>query len=165
MQKLLQYIKTPEFRSFFIFFLTAVFGAGVNFFSQIPYKSVFLNLGFDNHSAYPLSIFFSYLTATVVSFIPQKIFAFSAKASGNTKRETIKYLVIALSGLGIQTIISYLAFNFITKPLLPEMTLTVQEKAGHLIGMGFSFFANFFGHKFLTFRSTGIYNKIKAKNA
>lgn len=163
MQKLLHYIKNPEFRSFLIFFLTALFGAGVNFLSQIPYKGMFLNLGFDNNSSYPLSVFFSYLTATVVSFIPQKIFAFSAKESGNTKRETIKYVVIALTGLGIQTLISYFAFNFITKPMLPTTSLTVQEKVAHLIGMSFSFFANFFGHKFLTFRSTGIYDKFKTR--
>ncbi len=164
MRKLYQYIKTPEFRSFYIFFITAVFGAGVNFISQIPYKALLLNLGLENGAAYPFSVFLSYLTATVVSFIPQKIFAFSAKGSGNTKRETVKYVAIALTGLGIQTLVSFLAFRFITHPFLPTKSLTVQEKVAHLIGMGFSFFANFFGHKFLTFRSTGIYNKIKPKS-
>lgn len=164
MQKLLQHIKTPEFRSFFIFFLTAVLGASVNFLSQIPYKALFLNLGLENDAAYSWSVFFGYLTATVVSFVPQKLFAFSAKGSGNTKRESLKYLVIAGTALIIQVMVSSLAVDYITKPFLPTSTLMLQEKVAHLIGMGFSFFANFFGHKFLTFRSTGIYNKIKAKN-
>ena len=119
----------------------------------------------ENDPAYSWSVFFGYLTATVVSFIPQKLFAFSAKESGNTKRESVKYLVIAGTALGIQVLVSSLAVDFISKPLLPNATLMFQEKVAHLIGMGFSFFANFFGHKFLTFRSTGIYNKIKAKNA
>lgn len=165
MQKLVQHIKTPEFRSFFIFFLTAVLGASVNFLSQIPYKSMFLSMGFKNDPAYSWSVLFGYLTATIVSFIPQKLFAFSAKASGNTKRESIKYLAIAGTALGIQVAISTLAVNYFSKPFLPNTSLMFQEKIAHLIGMGFSFFANFFGHKFLTFRSTGIYNRIKAKNA
>ncbi|MFB0946432.1 MAG: putative flippase GtrA [Spirosomataceae bacterium] len=165
MQKLLQYIKTPEFRSFFIFFLTAVLGAGVNFTSQIPYKALLLNMSLENDLAYSWSVFLGYVTATVVSFIPQKLFAFSAKGSGNTKRESIKYLVIAGSALIIQVVISSLAVRYISEPFLPNSSLMFQEKIAHLVGMGFSFFANFFGHKFLTFRTTGIYNKIKTKNA
>lgn len=117
-----------------------------------------------NAPAYSWSVFFGYLTATVVSFIPQKLFAFSAKESGNTRRETVKYLVIAGTALVIQVVVSSLAVNYFSKPFLPKASLMLQEKIAHLIGMGFSFFANFFGHKFLTFRSTGIYNKIKAKN-
>lgn len=122
-------------------------------------------MGLKNDPAYSWSVFWGYLTATVVSFIPQKLFAFSAKGSGNTKRESIKYLAIAGSALVVQVVISSLAVDYFSKPFLPEASLMLQEKIAHLIGMGFSFFANFFGHKFLTFRSTGIYNKIKAKNA
>lgn len=137
----------------------------MNFLSQIPYKALLLNMGMQNDPAYSWSISLGYLTATVVSFIPQKLFAFSAKGSGNTKRESLKYLGIAGSAWIIQVVFSSLAVQYISEPFLPEATLMLQEKVGHLIGMGFSFFANFFGHKFLTFRSTGIYNKIKAKNA
>lgn len=140
-------------------------GASVNFLSQIPYKSLFLSTGLENDPAYSWSVFFGYVTATIVSFVPQKLFAFSAKESGNTKRESVKYLAIAGTALGIQVLVSTLAVNYISKPFLPNASLMLQEKIAHLIGMGFSFFANFFGHKFLTFRSTGIYNKIKAKNA
>jgi putative flippase GtrA len=142
-----------------------VLGAGVNFISQIPYKALLLNMGLENAPAYSWSVFFGYMTATVVSFIPQKLFAFSAKESGNTKRESIKYLVIAGSALIIQVVISSLAVRYVSEPFLPNSSLMFQEKIAHLVGMGFSFFANFFGHKFLTFRSTGIYNKIKTKNA
>lgn len=122
-------------------------------------------MGLENDSAFSWGVFFGYLTATIVSFVPQKLFAFSAKESGNTKRESVKYLVIAGTALGIQVIMSSVALKYITRPFFTDATSSFQENISHLIGMGFSFFANFFGHKFLTFRSTGIYNKIKAKNA
>jgi hypothetical protein len=40
----------------------------------------------------------------------------------------------------------------------------LRETFSHLTGMGCSFLANYYGHKFLTFRSTGIYDKIKTRS-
>jgi putative flippase GtrA len=163
--KLLSKIKNKELRSFISFFLTAVLGAGTNFLSQIPYKSLFLNLGYQDKPAFNLSVFAGYLTATVVSFVPAKIFAFSAKESGNSKRESIKYLIIAVVALGIQVGVSSLTLDYVANPVFPNFSLFLREKGSHLAGMGFSFFANYYGHKFLTFRSTGIYDKIKTRSA
>jgi putative flippase GtrA len=160
---LIDRIKNPNTRSFIIFFLTAVLGASVNFFSRFFYREF---------SSYEWSIFWGYLTATVVSFIPQKIFAFDAKSTGNTQREMIKYLIIAFTALGVQIGVSSLAFQFIVKPLMdsslslslePSKLLKLQETISHVIGMGCSFLANFFGHKYLTFRSTGIYDKVQER--
>lgn len=162
--KLLDKIKNKELRSFITFFLTAVLGAGTNFVTQIPYKSLFLSLGYADKPAFNLSVFAGYLTATVVSFIPAKVFAFSAKESGNSKRESIKYLIIAIIALGIQVGISSLALDYIANPFFSNLSLFLREKGSHVVGMGFSFFANFYGHKFLTFRSTGVYDKIKARS-
>lgn len=162
--KLLDKIKNKELRSFITFFLTAVLGAGTNFVTQIPYKSLFLSLGYADKPAFNLSVFAGYLTATVVSFIPAKVFAFSAKESGNSKRESIKYLIIATVALGIQVGISSLALDYIANPFFSNLSLFLREKGSHVVGMGFSFFANFYGHKFLTFRSTGVYDKIKARS-
>ncbi|AFK02630.1 hypothetical protein Emtol_1484 [Emticicia oligotrophica DSM 17448] len=162
--KLLNKIKNKELRSFVSFFLTAVLGAGTNFVSQIPYKSLFLTLGYLDKPAFNLSVFAGYLTATIVSFIPAKVFAFSAKESGNSKRESIKYLIIAAVALGIQVGISSLTLDYIANPLFSSSSLFLREKGSHVVGMGFSFFANYYGHKFLTFRSTGVYEKIKARS-
>lgn len=163
--KLIEKIKNKELRTFVSFFLTAVLGAGTNFVTQIPYKSLFLSLGYADKPAFNLSVFAGYLTATVVSFIPAKIFAFSAKESGNSKRESIKYLLIAAAALGIQVGISSLTLDYVANPLFSNFSLFIREKASHLVGMGFSFFANYYGHKFLTFRSTGVYDKIKTRSA
>lgn len=163
--KLIEKIKNTELKSFISFFLTAVLGASVNFFSQIPYKSLFLSWGMNNDSAFTWSVFFGYLTATIVSFIPTKVFAFAAKESGNTRRESIKFVLIAFVALGVQIGMSSLALTYISTPLLKTFSIFVQEKFAHLLGMGCSFMANYFGHKFLTFRSTGIYDKIKHRNS
>lgn len=163
--KLLDNIKNKELRGFISFFLTAVLGAGTNFFTQIPYKAMFLSLGYEDKPALNLSVLVGYLTATVVSFIPAKVFAFSAKESGNSKRESIKFLIIAIIAMGIQVGITSLTFDYIANPFFSDYSLFIREKASHVVGMGFSFFANYYGHKFLTFRSTGVYDKIKTRTA
>jgi putative flippase GtrA len=162
--KLINKIKNRELKSFISFFLTAVLGAGTNFLSQIPYKSLFLSLGYQDKPALNLSVFAGYLTATIVSFIPTKIFAFSAKESGNSKRESIKFLLIAVVAMGIQVAITSLTFDYIANPFFNNSSLFMREKGSHVVGMGFSFFANYYGHKFLTFRSTGVYDKIKTRS-
>ncbi len=164
MLKILEKIKSKELRSFISFFLTAILGADTNFITQIPYKSLFLYLGFADKPAFNLSVSAGYLTATVVSFIPAKVFAFSAKESGNTRRESVKFLIIALVAWGIQVGISSLTFDHVANRYFAQYSLFVREKGSHVVGMGFSFLANYFGHKFLTFRSTGIYDKIKTRN-
>lgn len=161
--KILDKIQNKDLRSFIIFFLTAVLGAGSNLITRIWYKDLFSFMGLEEGLAFNLSVFFGYLTATIVSFIPQKVFAFSAKESGNTRRESIKYVIIAFSALGIQIGISNLALHYITNPYLGGYSVKVRETLAHVIGMGFSFFANFYGHKMLTFRSTGIYDRVKAR--
>ena len=142
-------------REFLSFFLTALLGASVNFFSQIYYRDYF---------SFGTSVLLGYLTATVVSFIPTKLFAFSAKGTGNSGREAIKFLVIALVAWGGQVGIAAATLKWIADPLLAtKLSVFWREKFSHVVGMGFSFLANFFGHKLLTFRSTGVYDRIKAR--
>lgn len=151
---ILQTDKLGQYRDFVTFFLTALFGASVNFFSQIFYRETL-------EYTYGWSVFMGYLTATIVSFLPNKIFAFSAKETGNTSREAIKFLVIAGVALGVQTLVSIGTLRFIVNPLFPKLDEFWREKGSHLVGMGFSFMAAYFGHKLLTFRSTGVYDRLR----
>ena len=143
--------KPKSYKSFFSFFLTALFGASVNFFSQIFYREYF---------DYSTSVALGYLTATIVSFLPTKLFAFAAKETGNTGREAVKFFIIALAGWGIQTGIAVATLEWIANPLFPKLDIFWREKGSHVVGMGFSFLASYFGHKMLTFRSTGYYERI-----
>lgn len=148
--------KVKAYRDFFTFFLTAIFGASVNFVSQIFYRNYF---DFDT------SVLFGYLTATVVSFLPTKVFAFSAKSTGNTGREVIKFFVIAGVALAVQVYVAKYTLEWVANPLLPNFTEFWREKGSHVVGMGFSFLANYFGHKLLTFRSTGVYDKFVSRRS
>ncbi len=127
----------------------------MNFFSQIYYR---------RHFDFNTSVFLGYLTATIVSFVPTKLFAFSAKGSGNSGREAIKFLGIAAVAWAVQVGIAAATLKWIANPYLSEyLAVFWREKFSHVVGMGFSFLANFFGHKLLTFRSTGVYDRIKAR--
>lgn len=153
---LIEQPKSRDYKSFFSFFLTALFGASVNFFSQILYRK-----SFD----YSTSVLLGYLTATVVSFLPTKLFAFSAKQTGNTGREMVKFVIIALVAWGVQVGVAVATLEWIANPYFPQISTFWREKGSHVVGMGFSFLANYFGHKLLTFRSTGVYDKIRSRTS
>jgi putative flippase GtrA len=149
-----QSTRRKDVRDFVSFFLTALLGASVNFVSQIFYRRYF---------DYVTSVLLGYLTATVVSFVPTKLFAFSAKNTGSTGREMIKFLIIAIVALGVQVLVAKYTLDWVANPLFPKVSIFLREKGSHVVGMGLSFLTNFFGHKLLTFRSTGVYDRIKSK--
>jgi putative flippase GtrA len=146
--------KLSQYKDVFTFFLTAVFGASVNFFSQILYREYY-------DTSFSTSVLLGYLTATVASFIPTKLYAFSAKETGNTSREAVKFLAIALVAWAVQYFVSVGTLHWVANPLFPRTDEFWREKSSHVVGMGFSFMANYFGHKLLTFRSTGMYDRIR----
>jgi putative flippase GtrA len=146
--------KSKEYKDFFSFFLTAVLGASINFVSQIFYRKFF---DFDT------SVLCGYLTATVLTFIPTKRYAFAAKDTGNTGREAIKFLGIAVVALAVQVYVAKYTLEWIATPLFPKVSELWREKGSHVAGMGMSFLANYFGHKLLTFRSTGFYDKLLSR--
>lgn len=159
-----QKIAKEDVKSFSAFFLTALLGAAINFLSQIPFRDWLLNADYSTEKSLSYSIILSYLTATIITFIPSKLFAFSAKGTGNTSRESIKFLVIALIALFVQESISIFTYHNVANVYFPDLSEFRRSKGSHLIGMGFSFLANFFGHRLITFRSTGVYEKFKSKN-
>ncbi|MFD2572501.1 GtrA family protein [Spirosoma soli] len=152
----IQQPKSREFKGFFTFFLTALLGASINFISRIFYRYYF---DFDT------SVFCGYLTATVLTFLPTKRYAFSAGKTGNTGREAVKFLAIALVALIVQVYVAKYTLEWLANPLFPSSPKLWRETGSHLVGMGASFLANYFGHKLLTFRSTGMYDKLLSRSA
>ncbi|UFH56202.1 GtrA family protein [Spirosoma sp. KNUC1025] len=145
--------KHKEFNDFFSFFLMALLGASINFISRIFYRQFF---DFDT------SVLCGYLTATVLTFLPTKKYAFSAAKTGKTAREAIKFLGISLVALVVQVYAAKYTLEWVANPLFPKINQVYRETGSHVVGMGFSFLANYFGHKLLTFRSTGFYDKIRS---
>jgi putative flippase GtrA len=121
-----------------------------------------------------VSVALSYFIGMIWGFYMTKTFAFNAKGSGNTQRELIKYSGVAFSALGLTVIMASLTLELfkwyikenpenqaLIRDLLNHPVLkTIDRKfVANLFGIGAGFFVNFFGHKFLTFRSTGTYDK------
>lgn len=145
-----------EHKGIFTFFVTALLGASINFISQIFYRQYF---------DYATSVLCGYLTATVLTFFPTKRYAFSAGNTGNTGREAIKFLAIAIVALLVQVYVAKYTLEWIADPFFPGLSKLWREKSSHVVGMGMSFLANYFGHKLLTFRSTGMYDKLRSRSA
>lgn len=153
------------------YLVIATFGFLSNVGSRVVYSEVFgIRFGF--------SVILAYLTGMVVGFTLIKLFAFGARNSGNMMREMIKFSMV--SGVALLVTwafsIAFLkVFNayFQADPDFHSKVSTQiiktfgipainRELASHLGGTGFGFFANFFGHKFFTFRSTGYFDKVSA---
>jgi putative flippase GtrA len=140
-------------KDFATFFLIACAGFLANFTSRFYYAK-FLPF---NYNIIP-----SYLTGMVVGFFLSKRYAFNAKASGNTRREMVKFVIISFIALGVMYVVAVamlhiLTFNF---PRLPKV---VRESLAHVSGTGFSFITNFIGHKLFTFKSTGVYDRFRIR--
>ncbi|QKZ11959.1 GtrA family protein [Spirosoma sp. KUDC1026] len=146
--------KRQEVRTFLTYFLTALLGASINFISRIFYRNFF---DFDT------SVLCGYLTATILTFIPTKRYAFAAAETGNTGREAVKFLLIALLALLVQVYGAKYTLHYVANPLLPRTPQLWRETGSHVVGMGMSFMANYFGHKLLTFRSTGVYDRFRQR--
>lgn len=117
------------------------------------------------------SIFPSYLVGFVVGFTLTKLFAFDARRTNQTRREMVKFLMVAgVSYLVTQifTIGSYaLAVDIlgmdVYKAKLPfgKKEVNLTEMGSYICGMGFSFVSNYILHKTFTFKSTGFYDRLK----
>ncbi|MES2730385.1 MAG: GtrA family protein [Bacteroidota bacterium] len=146
--------KTP-IQEFITFFIVALAGASVNFFSRKFIYREFLPFG--------LSVIPAYLTGMIVGFVLTKRFAFNAKDSGNTRREMVKFIIISLLAL-IATYITSVATLHILHFYLsdsPPLIRNSLETLAHITGMGSSFMINYFGQKLFAFKSTGFYDRLK----
>lgn len=119
---------------------------------------------------YQKSVFPAYLIALVVGFILTKLFAFDARNTNKTKREMVKFLMVALfSGfvtylfsVGTYTLLNKFGKDFLFKIPYSYKQVNVTQTGSTLIGMGFSFVSNFVLHKTFTFKSSGFYDRFKA---
>jgi putative flippase GtrA len=117
------------------------------------------------------SIVPSYMVGFVVGFTLTKLFAFDARKSNQTRREMIKFFMVALVSLAVTQIFTVGSFTLATEVLgfeiyklkLPfsKKEVNVTEMGSYLTGMGFSFVSNYILHKTFTFKSTGFYNRLK----
>ncbi len=145
------------------YFLVAGTGAVVQLLSGSLLKDWFA-------LSYEKSIFPAYLIALVVGFILTKLFAFDARNTNKTKREMIKFLMVAtFSGFvtWFFSVGTYTLSNKFSNDLLLRIPFSVKEvnitqTSSTIVGMGFSFISNYVLHKTFTFKSSGFYDRFKA---
>lgn len=170
-------------RNFAIYFMIACAGVASNLITATYLRRQF-NMGFGS------SIVIGYLTGGVVGFFLTKTFAFGARNSGNTNREAIKFFMVSLIALTVTWVFSeiflrvvdfwfgsYPTTQSLLEALVLEITRMINDISGLSIslafvdrllicnigGIGVGFFANFFGHKYFTFKTTGYYDRLKER--
>lgn len=139
---------------------------------------------------YGSSIVLGYLTGMVVGFVLTKLFAFNARNSGNVTREAIKFFMVSMVALCVTWFFSEVILRFVNyyfsyypdaqihlEALVGDLTQVASDVTririrltfidrqlfSHIGGICFGFFANFFGHKYFTFKTTGYYSRFLEK--
>ncbi len=136
-----------------LYFLASGTAAAVNFGSRFVYDAFF---------SFGVSVIFAYCTGMLVNFSLSKLFVFEARHSGKTWRELAKFLVVAGLGLLFTYGVSISAAWFLDGLAL-GFSQELTHTAAHIAGMGAGFVANFIGHKLISFRETGIWDRMAGK--
>lgn len=145
-----------------VYFLVAGTGVIIQLLCSSLLQSWFL-------MTYEASITPSYFVSLIVGFILTKLFAFNARQSSQTRREMVKFLMVATFSGGVTWFFatySYKISNHYFKVfhyLIPFSTkvINVNQLTCHLIGNAFSFISNYTLHKTFTFKNTGFYVRLK----
>jgi len=181
---LMEKLRNPKsVRNFAVYFLIAIAGVTSNIISATFLRRQF-GVGFGS------SIVLGYLTGMVVGFVLTKLFAFNARNSGNVTREAIKFFLVSMVALSVTWFFSEVMLRVVkfwfenypnTQHLLEALVGEVNKMSTDLTGFSFSlafidrflfcnlggicfgFFANFFGHKYFTFKTTGYYDRFIAR--
>lgn len=174
-------LRNPDsVRHLSVYLLIACAGVGSNVVAATLLRRQF-------GTGYGSSIVLGYLTGMVIGFVLTKLFAFNARNSGNVVREAIKFFMVSMVALCVTWFFSELILRLVNyyfshypsaqihlEALVGDLSQLTHDITGlplklafidrqlfsHLGGIGFGFFANFFGHKYFTFKTTGVYNRI-----
>lgn len=127
---------------------------------------------------YAESVSVGYLVSFVVGFTLTKLFAFDARKTNQTRREMVKFGMVAALSFGITVGAADLGLHAINATLgesrhlrfrwpflsagSPVTDINLNEFGSLLLAMGLSFATNYVLHKTFTFKSTGFYDRIKA---
>jgi putative flippase GtrA len=182
---LLEKFRNPEaLRNFAVYLGIACIGVASNLITATILRR---NFGVNFGS----SIVLGYLAGMVIGFFLTKAFAFNARNSGNATREAIKFFMVSMVALTVTWVFSEISLRVInawfvrvpvTQSLLEALVRETSNGFSDLLGIrfslafidrqlfanlggiGFGFFANFFGHKYFTFKSTGLFERIFSRS-
>ena len=144
------------------YFLVAGTGAAVQLIAGSILRNSF-------QLSYSTAISLAYLISFVVGFVLTKMFAFDARNTNQTRREMLKFMMVATASWGITVFFSVTTLKFVEASLdkntiiLPFLSkpMNLNELGCQIVGMGVSFVFNYILHKTFTFKSTGFYDRLK----
>ncbi|MES2516562.1 MAG: GtrA family protein [Bacteroidota bacterium] len=144
------------------YFLVAGTGAAVQLIAGSILRNKF-------RFSYSSAVSLAYLISFIVGFVLTKMFAFDARNTNQTRREMLKFMMVAIGSWGITVFFSVTSLKFVEATLgqnsitLPftSKPMNLNELGCQIAGMGFSFVFNYILHKTFTFRSTGFYDRLK----
>jgi putative flippase GtrA len=149
-------------RDIFAYFLVAAAGVLIQLVIGTLAQEWFL-------ISYLQSLTIGYLVAFVVGFFLTKIFAFNVKNRSKSKREMIKFALVAVLSFCITVYGSAALFRLsvlvagVYKVIIPfsVKVVDVNKLFSQLACMGISFISNYTLHKRFTFQDTGFYDRLK----
>lgn len=120
--------------------------------------------------SYSVSVSLGYFIAFFVGFFLTKMFAFDARNTNQTRREMVKFMMVATGSWAVTWFFAVASLSFVETTfgkhtlVVPiwNKTINANELGCQVIGMGFSFVFNYIMHKTFTFKSTGFYDRLKA---
>lgn len=125
----------------------------VNFLSRFVYDII---------TNFEISLIMAYYTGLIFNFSLSKIFVFNSNKSGKTAREFIKFFLVASGGVIALYIASVFVFS-LSNLYFTFYPIHLRKSVAHIIGIGVGFIINFVGHKFFSFRSSGLWKFITKK--
>ncbi|MDB5241799.1 MAG: GtrA family protein [Spirosoma sp.] len=149
-------------RDLIAYFIVAAIGASLQLITASLFQNWF-------QLSYKQALLTGYLVAFFAGFFLTKLFAFNAKNSAQTKREAVKFVLVAIISCLITVYGSALLYDYSIGTfgrltwLIPFSIKEVNANKliAQVAGMGASFLSNYVLHKQFTFRNTGFYEKLK----
>lgn len=105
-----------------------------------------------------VSVALSYISGHFVNFFISSRYIFSKDDTLSLKVAFVKFSFVACCGLVVQLIVANLALNFLQHAT--QLHFELQKFIAHICGIGTSFFANFMGHKFFSFKDNQIRQRL-----
>ena len=112
---------------------------------------------------FSISVALSYISGHFVNFALSARYIFAKDESLSLKAAFVKFTLVACCGLVAQLLVANLALHFL-QLYAAQLHFELQKFAAHICGIGTSFFANFFGHTFFSFKDNQILSKALKKD-
>ena len=132
------------------YFGSAFVALVVNLLSRIFYELFF---------SFGVSVALGYVSGHFVNFAISAKYIFPKDNYKSTKIAFVKFSLVAVVGLVVQTFVAVFALEMFKGA---NLSIEWQKLLAHFCGIGCSFVCNFLGHKFFSFRDKSLQNKDNA---